>query len=220
MLHRNTLKQDIKKTQTLNLNIYQRQHLCFRRRPNRKMEPWSCSLPTHRENIPAVFHSYRSVQCFTIWVCLMKLSAIMTIFGCTPEVCNYSFAVRFAQGVIPEWKKFQMSWCVWTFVCVVFQWLLVQTSSDRGLWSRKVVFAAAFCGRPVKNTHTHLKSLYSQILLRVIDHISPPLPGWHVHWELHLHYRSWLQDQDHRHGREDSETTDCKSLFIRWKISS
>lgn len=184
------------------------------------MEPWSCSLPTHRENIPAVFHSYRSVQCFTIWVCLMKLSAIMTIFGCTPEVCNYSFAVRFAQGVIPEWKKFQMSWCVWTFVCAVFQWLLVQTSSDRGLWSRKVVFAAAFCGRPVKNTHRHLKSLYSQISLLVIDHISPPLPGWHVHWELHLHYRSWLQDQDHRHGREDSETTDCKSLFIRWKISN
>lgn len=103
------IKQDIKKTQTLNLNIYQRQHLCFRRRPNRKTEPWSCSLPTHRENILAVFHSYRSVQCFTIWVCLMKLSAIMTIFGCTPEVCNYSFAVRFAQGVIPEWKKFQMS---------------------------------------------------------------------------------------------------------------
>ena len=85
----------------------------------------------------------------------MKLSAIMTIFGCTPEVCNYSFAVRFSQGVIASWKKFQMSWHVCTFVCVVFQWLLVQTSSDRGLWGWKVMFAAALCGRPVKNTHRH-----------------------------------------------------------------
>lgn len=175
MLHRNTLKQDIKKTQTLNLNIYQRQLLCFRRRPNRKMEPWSCSLPTHRENILAVFHSYRSVQCFTIWVCLMKLSAIMTIFGCTPEVCNYSFAVRFAQGVIPEWKKFQMSWCVWTFVCVVFQWLLVQTSSDRGLWSRKVVFAAAFCGRPVKkHTQTPEIPLFTDLTACYWSYITSP----------------------------------------------
>lgn len=121
VLHRNTSKQDIKKTQTFNLNIDQTQHLCFRCRLNRKMEPWSCSLPTHRENILAVFHSYRSVQCFTIWVCLMKLSAVMTIFGCTPEVCSYSFAGRFSQGVIPEWKKFQMSLRVCTFVCVVFQ---------------------------------------------------------------------------------------------------
>lgn len=42
--------------------------------------------------------------------------------------------------------------------------------------------------------------------------------GRHLHRQLHLYHRSWLQDQDHRHGREDCEVADSMNLFKRNKV--
>lgn len=43
-------------------------------------------------------------------------------------------------------------------------------------------------------------------------------PGWHVHRELHQHHWRWLQDQDHRAGRENHKASDCEQCERRWLI--
>lgn len=47
------------------------------------------------------------------------------------------------------------------------------------------------------------------------DNCEPLGAGRHLHRELHLHHRSGLQDQDHRHGRKDSEAADCEFKINR-----